>query len=140
VAGSFKITPQAVWEEELEEEQLEIREPERLEMMEVIDGEEDIDTPVKDVVGHLLRGGEHPNPVVNEFRYKWLTDGSKDYYQALNRVLYDGMRGRDAWETYDDTTLSNLLDAAFNATYNPRKDDHPYVLWFRSHCQLTKPY
>ena len=31
------------------------------------DGEEEIEAPVKDVVGHLLRGGSHPNPVVNEF-------------------------------------------------------------------------
>src|SRR6266700_6043102 len=98
LAGKFKITPHEAWEEELEEEQLEIREQERLEMMEVIDGEEEIDTPVKDVVGHLLRGGSHPDPVVNEFALGTLQqlnapDVSKYILTPINTLLYKAMQG-----------------------------------------------
>jgi hypothetical protein len=42
LAGQFPQEPEKAWEEELEAERLEVREPERIETMEVIDGEETV--------------------------------------------------------------------------------------------------
>src|SRR6266568_1383279 len=133
LAGSFDITPQEAWEEELEEEWVEVLKEEWYERVEedVIDGEEDIDTPVKDVVGHLLRGGSHPDPVVNEFTQEWLQKLSEQYQkQCVNTVLYDGMMGKDWWESYPDDLMINLFNIADLVTFNQHQD---YVLkWFHA--------
>jgi len=125
LAGEFDITPEEAWEEELEQEWFERVEED------VIDGEEEIDTPVKDVVGHLLRGGSHPDPVVNEFTQEWLQKLSEQYQkQCVNTVLYDGMMGKDWWESYPDDLMINLFNIADLVTFNQHQD---YVLkWFHA--------
>lgn len=85
LAGQFDTTPPPAKEEDIE----------------IIDGTEPIETPVKDVVHHLLNGGTHPNPVINAFSTGTLRKieqhssgqtGDKNYLlRPLNAFLYEGM-------------------------------------------------
>ena len=89
LAGGFDITPQAAWEEELEEEWVEVLKEEWYERKEeeVTDGEEEIQTPVRDVVQHLLRNG-HTSNTVNAFaRYLELLD--KNSQEEVDRKYND---------------------------------------------------
>ncbi len=95
LAGEFQITPEEARLEVLKEEW-----HDRIEEA-VEDGEEEIKTPVKDVVGHLLKGGTHSNPVVNEFATRVLhrlraipiTPDEEQYWSELNRLFYQAMTG-----------------------------------------------
>lgn len=73
LAGEFDITPQAAWEEELEEEWVEMTKEEWHERIEeeVTDGEEAVRVPKRDVVNHLLTHG-HPNADVTKFVTEYL--------------------------------------------------------------------
>jgi hypothetical protein len=114
LAGQFDTTPPPAWEEELEEESVEVLEEEWFERVEeeVIDGEEEIQTPVKDVVGHLLRGGSHPSPVVNDFVHGWLQDFdrfTKGLLPPLNTIFYNAMLGREPHDTFPPNFLHELF-------------------------------
>ena len=95
VAGEFDVSPQAAWEQEIEKESFERKEEE------VLDGVEEIKTPVKDVVHHLLNGGKHKNDVVNQFATKTLGKLNTDrqhkgsvmdtHFYQLNILLYEAM-------------------------------------------------
>jgi hypothetical protein len=93
LATQFDATPQVAWEEEMQPEWFERVEEE------VIDGEEEIKTPVKDIIHHLLNGGSHPNDVVNRFTHEILPkmEPFKNTYNspldALNQFLYKSMIG-----------------------------------------------
>ncbi len=67
-------------------------------------GIEEVRTPVKDVVHHLLNSGSHPNPIVNQFAYGTLTKmqprNSRNAFEidalnTLNSFLYKAMIGID---------------------------------------------
>lgn len=103
LASNFDATPAPAWEEEIAPEWFERVEEE------VIDGEEEIRTPVTDVVGWLLsnRGG-HSNPVVTAFsqgtlsvieRYKKECEINSALftacYDALNMLFREAMRQDD---------------------------------------------
>jgi zinc-ribbon domain len=83
LAGQFDTTPPPAWEEELEEESVEVLEeeweeeiqPEWFERVEeeVIDGEEEIKTVVSKPIEWLLSGKTHTNDRVNAFATKFLS-------------------------------------------------------------------
>jgi hypothetical protein len=128
LAGEFKITPQPAWEEELEEERLEIREPEQMETIEVSDGEEAIHTPVMEPIQFMLQKGVHPHPVVRNFinvygqeivkGAKLEEEAEREYRHALDAAIRDSPVGfgYDHWifRYHPPTTYYRLILESLN--------------------------
>ncbi len=139
LAGGFKITPEEAWEEELEEEQLEIREQERLEMMEVLDGEEEIYTHAKNVVKALLDGGEHKSDVVNRFATITLPHiGARGYepiISELNRFLYEAM----VFQRFDNPLTFQMIQFFQQCIVSTGANYwYPLLLDYRNCCKVYK--
>ena|SRR5579875_1146998 len=134
LAGEFKITPQPAWEEELEEERLEIREPEQMETIEVTDGEEAIHTPVMEPIQFMLQKGIHPHPIVHNFinvygqgivkAAKLEEEAEREYRHALDAAIREtsGIFGYDHWilryhppTTYYRSILESLNHLLYQA-------------------------
>jgi hypothetical protein len=94
LAGSFNITPQEAWEEELKEERLEVLKEEWTEKVEdeVIDGEEPVQVYKREIVDHLLKQG-HEDERMMDFVRNYLrplekTSRSEEVWKLLEEVDY----------------------------------------------------
>jgi hypothetical protein len=79
-------------------------------------GDEEIKTPVKDVIKHLLSGGSHPDPVVDQFATGILQTvkaktGKQDEadFVELNRLLYLAMTGTPIAQLIPRVTLMRMV-------------------------------
>lgn len=109
LAGEFDITPQQAWEEELEEEWVEVVTPQRHERIEEqveVEVEDDIKEISQNPVDFLLSArGTHGSKTVREITQNLLSplmiklENDKETKQMINQLLVDVMEGRLQTET-----------------------------------------
>jgi len=99
--------------------------PAREEDIEIIDGTEPILTPVKDVVGHLLTKGGHPNDVVNQFvndllhQFKRQDDVDHTHLvDNLNLLFYQAMKGNNTTKFMFNPALVHVFGIASNPGFS----------------------
>jgi hypothetical protein len=108
LAGRFNITPQEAWEEELEEEWVEVRKPQRHERKEEqveVEVEEEVKEISQTPVDHLVRG-THGSPRVRELTQKILVPlvqavGKEKQYPAVRLYWFQFVP--------DNAPLHNLI-------------------------------
>jgi hypothetical protein len=116
LAGEFDITPQEAWEEELEEESVEVLEEEWTEKIEdeVIDGIEPLHALVPKPFEHLVRNG-HSDHNLNEYVSKVL----KPLEAAIDIAQAETDRA-DVWTqkvSQERVFIQTIYDREFVATY-----------------------
>jgi len=133
LAGEFDITPQEAWEEELEEERVEVVTPQRHERIEEqveVEVEDDIEEISQNPVEYLKSArGTHGNARVREAAHTFLSIFAtlkypSEYGGELNRLLVDVMERRVETGTVPlAERIELLLYQFFNLICTPPNSD-----------------